>query len=136
MSLESRSIPVQVHAAPSAVCWTDGNVHLGFGYIDAYVDPFLLHEHLLRITGPSLQDAGSVGPGNLYDQYARSICLLAGQAGRARRRQLGEPGSVSLGCTVEQYDTPLAALVAPNGYMGLGPASTSVEDTGIIKPGG
>ena len=49
---------------PSVVCWTDGNVHLGFGYINAYVGLFLLHEHLLRITGPSLQDAGSVGPGN------------------------------------------------------------------------
>ena len=49
---------------PSVVCRTDGNVHLGFGYIDAYVGLFLLHEHLLRITGPSLQDAGSIGPGN------------------------------------------------------------------------
>ena len=35
---------------------------------------------------------------NLYDQYARSIGLLAGQAGRARRRQLGEPGG-SMDCT-------------------------------------
>ena len=51
--------------------------------------------------GPSLQDAGSVGPGNLYDQYARSIGLLAGQAGRARRKQLGEPGG-TLDCTGEQ----------------------------------
>ena len=38
---------------------------------------------------------------NLYDQYARSIGLLAGQAGRARRKQLGEPGG-NLDCTDEQ----------------------------------
>ena len=61
---------------------------------------------------------------------------FAGWASGVRRRQLGEPGSISLGCTVEQYDTPLAALVAPNGYMGMGPASTSVEDTGNITLGG
>ena len=33
-----------------------------------------------------------------------------------------------LGCTDEQYDTPPIALVAPNGYMGTRPASTSGED--------
>ena len=33
---------------PSVTRGTDGYIHLGFGYIDAYVDPFLLHEHLLR----------------------------------------------------------------------------------------
>ena len=49
---------------PSLARGTDGNIHLGLGYIDAYVDTFLLHEHLLRIAGPSLQDAGLVGPGN------------------------------------------------------------------------
>ena len=49
---------------PSVVRGTDGNVQLDLGYIDAYVDRFLFHQHLLRIIGPSLQDAGSVDPGN------------------------------------------------------------------------
>ena len=39
---------------------------LGLSYIDAYVGRFLFHQHRngLRIIGPSLQDAGLVGPGN------------------------------------------------------------------------
>ena len=49
---------------PSVVRGTDGYIHLGLGYIDACVDHFLLYEHLLRIAGPSLHDAGLVGPGN------------------------------------------------------------------------
>ena len=36
--------------------------------------------------------------------------------------------ATDLDCTVMQYDTPLAVLVAPNGYKGTRPASTSVED--------
>ena len=40
--------------------------------------------------------------------------------------------ATELGCTVMQYDTPLAALVAPNGYKGTRPASTSVEHNGMI----
>ena len=49
---------------PSVVRGADGDIHLGLGYINAYVDSFLIHEHLLRITGPSLQDAGLAGPDN------------------------------------------------------------------------
>ena len=37
-----------------------------------------------------------------------------------------------LDCTVLEYDTPLTALVAPNGYKGTRPASASVEDKGMI----
>ena len=44
--------------------WVRRILTLGLGYIDAYVDHFSLHEHLLRIIGPSLHDAGLVGPGN------------------------------------------------------------------------
>ena len=40
--------------------------------------------------------------------------------------------ATALGCTVSKYDTPLAALVAPNGYKGTRPASASVEDKGMI----
>ena len=50
------------------------------------------------------------------------------QARGARRVELGEP----VGCTVLEYDTPLVALVAPNGYKGVRPASASVEDKGMI----
>ena len=42
----------------------------------------------------------------------------------------------TLGCTDGQFGTPLAPRVAPNGYMGSGPASTSVEDTGVGASGG
>ena len=41
----------------------------------------------------------------------------------------------TLGCTDGQFDTPLATLVAPNGYMGSGPAFTSVEDTEVGTSG-
>ena len=44
--------------------------------------------------------------------------------------------ATEMDCTVGQYDTPLAALVAPNGYKGTRPASTSVEDINIISSGG
>ena len=48
----------------SVVCGTYGYIHLGLGYIDAYVGRFLPHEHPLPNSGPSLQDAGLVGPCN------------------------------------------------------------------------
>jgi len=40
--------------------------------------------------------------------------------------------AIDLGCTEKQYDTPLAAFVAPNGYKGTRPASASVEHNGMI----
>ena len=40
--------------------------------------------------------------------------------------------AIDLGCTAKQYDTPLAALVAPNGYKGTRPTSTSVEHNGTL----
>ena len=36
--------------------------------------------------------------------------------------------AIVLNCTVEQYGTPPIAYVAPNGYKGTRPASTSAED--------
>ena len=53
----------------------------------------------------------------------------------ARRSQLGEPGGI-LDCTGVKFDTPPAVLVAPNGYKGSRPASTSVEDETPSHPGG
>ena len=49
--------PAFVRRAPS-------DVHLGLGYIDAYIDRFLCHENLLPVTGPSLRDTGLASPGN------------------------------------------------------------------------
>ena len=42
----------------------------------------------------------------------------------------------TLGCTDGQFDTPIVTLVAPNGYKGFGPASTSLEDTEVGTSGG
>ena len=50
----------------------------------------------------------------------------AGERG-ARRSPLGEPGDDPR-LHVVKFDTPPVALVAPNGYVGDRPASTSVED--------
>ena len=124
-----------VREAPALAPRAYGNVHLSLSAINTYVGRFLVHSHLVQNTGPSLHDAGLSSPGNLYDAFTPRIGLFTGWARRARRRQLGEPGG-TLDCTGVQYDTLPAALVAPNGYTGFGPASTSVEDTGIIKPGG
>ena len=52
--------------------------------------------------------------------------LWGGREGRVGDRWVSR--STALDCTVGQYDTPLAALVAPNGYKGTRPASASVED--------
>ena len=40
--------------------------------------------------------------------------------------------AIDLGCTEKQYVTPLVVPVAPNGYKGTRPASTSVEHNGMI----
>ena len=52
--------------------------------------------------------------------------LWGGREGRVGDRWVSR--ATALDCTVGQYDTPLAALVAPNGYKGTRPASASVED--------
>ena len=50
-----------------------------------------------RTVGPSLPDAGSIDPGNLYDESILPTGLSAGQVGRVSRRQLGEPGETGAG---------------------------------------
>ena len=71
----------------SALDRRDGAAALAHGYIHAYVDPFLIHEHLLRITGPSLHDAGLVVVNALFCEQGPGNCSGSIRGGRRRRRR-------------------------------------------------
>ena len=55
----------------------------------------------------------SAALGTLYVVFDLQTCQFVVRRGRVVRNQVSQ--AIDLGCTEKQYDTPLAALVAPNG---------------------
>ena len=81
--------------SPSVVCWTDGNVHLGFGYIDAYVG-------LFRSMSTSCE---------LLARPCKMRARLAQATVRAVREGCGDPRFVTVfydlgGCGLPRPDPP------------------------------
>ena len=68
------------------------------------------------------------------DSLAGGPTCRAGERGGSCTHMVNR--TVTSGCAGAKLDTPPATVVAPNGYVGAGPASVGVEDTVIMTPGG